>query len=157
MAVVYLQHVQVNVPAGREGEARRFYTNVIGLAELDRPQSLSDAGRKGMWFRVGGDQELHVFVNPDGAQATGSQHPALIVDDLDALRDRLVSAGCEIEDAIPIEGRARYFTRDPGGNRLEFLTLVSGSSGPQPRAQRTDRASALSEGAGPGERPSEHP
>ena len=124
MVVVYLQHVQVNIPAAVEDGARRFYRDVIGLTEMKRPQSLSDAGRKGMWFRIGGDQELHVFLNPDDAPAPGSQHPALIVDDLDAMRSRLEGAGCKIEDAVPIDGRARYFARDPGGNRLEFLAFT---------------------------------
>jgi catechol 2,3-dioxygenase-like lactoylglutathione lyase family enzyme len=127
MTAVYLQHVQVNVPTARENDARRFYRDVIGLDEMPRPQSLSDAGRKGMWFRIGDDQELHVFLNPDDTPTPGSQHPALVVDDLAELRTRLEAQGCEIEDAIPIDGRARYFARDPGNNRLEFLEFTDGA------------------------------
>lgn len=124
MTIVYLQHVQVNVREGLEADSRRFYRDLIGLEEMPRPQSLSDAGRNGMWFRVGSDQELHVFLNPDEAHTPGSQHPALIVDDLGSLRERIAAAGYETEDAIPIDGRQRFFTRDPGGNRLEFLAFT---------------------------------
>jgi len=124
MAVVGLQHVQVNVPLPVEEEAHHFYHSLLGLEEILRPQSLSDAGRRGMWFRCG-EQELHVFCNPNVSfdAAASSQHPALIVDDLEALRERLANAGYEIEEAIPIEGRERFFTRDPGGNRVEFLSF----------------------------------
>ncbi|MEX0684195.1 MAG: VOC family protein [Dehalococcoidia bacterium] len=126
MTIVSLQHVQVNVPAPRATEAKRFYAELLGLTEMPRPQSLNDAGRAGIWYRIGTDQEFHVFLDPDpgGDASASSRHPALIVDDLDALRARLTDAGVEIEDAIPIAGRARFFARDPGGNRLEFLAFV---------------------------------
>lgn len=126
MTIVSLQHVQVEVPAARAAEARRFYADLLGLAEMQRPQSLSDAGRVGIWYRIGVDQELHVFLDPDPDfdASASSRHPALIVDDLDALRSRLSDAGVATEDAIPIAGRARFFARDPGGNRLEFLAFV---------------------------------
>lgn len=126
MAVRGLQHVQVNVPLAAEAEARRFYNDLVGMEELLRPQSLADAGRHGMWYRCG-EQEFHVFFNPSAAfnAAASSQHPALLVDDLAALQKRLEDAGYEIEAAIPIEGRARFFTRDPGGNRVEFLSFAA--------------------------------
>jgi catechol 2,3-dioxygenase-like lactoylglutathione lyase family enzyme len=125
MAVVGLHHVQVNVPLEREAEAHLFYEQIVCLERLERPQSLSDAGRRGVWFRCG-EQEFHVFSNPepDFDPSGSSQHPALLVDDLEALRQRLVAAGYEIEEAIPIAGRARFLTRDPGGNRIEFLWLT---------------------------------
>lgn len=124
MAVVGLHHVQVNVPLSIEAEALRFYGEIVGLERMDRPQSLSDAGRRGVWFRCG-EQEFHVFSNPEEFDpSVSSQHPALLVDDLVALRERLVAEGFEIEEAIPIAGRARFLTRDPGGNRIEFLSLT---------------------------------
>jgi catechol 2,3-dioxygenase-like lactoylglutathione lyase family enzyme len=119
-----LQHVQVNVPEAAAAEARRFYGDLLGLLEIERPRSLSDAGRKGIWYRIGEEQELHVFMNPGSFDASGSsQHPALVLDDLDALRRALEAAGYAIEEAIPIAGRERFFTRDPGGNRIEFLSF----------------------------------
>jgi len=125
MGVVGLHHVQVNVPLMREAEAHRFYGELVGMERMPRPQSLSDAGRRGVWFRAG-EQEFHVFSNPapDFDPSASSQHPALLVDDLEELSVRLADAGYEIEEAIPVAGRARFFVRDPGGNRIEFLSLT---------------------------------
>jgi catechol 2,3-dioxygenase-like lactoylglutathione lyase family enzyme len=126
MGVRGLQHVQVNVPLIAEDEVRRFYLEIVGMEELARPHSLADAGRHGVWYRCG-EQEFHVFFNPGATfdAVASSQHPALLVDDLAALQKRLEDAGYEIEAAIPIKGRARFFTRDPGGNRVEFLTFAA--------------------------------
>ncbi len=125
MAIVSLQHVQVIVPADRADEARRFYGELLGLKELPRPESLSGAGRTGTWYRIGG-QELHLRFesDPAGRPALSDAHPALITDDLGGLRSRLASAGLALEEALPIAGRARFFARDPGGNRVEFLAFT---------------------------------
>ena len=124
MAIVSLQHVQVIIPAGQAGEARRFYGELLGLEEMPRPQPLSDAGRAGVWYRIG-EQELHLRFEPDPAGEPGLSdgHPALITSDLDGLRERLIAAGFDLEEAVPIEGRARFFARDPGANRIEFLAF----------------------------------
>lgn len=126
MGIVKLHHVQVNIPAASAEEARRFYGQVLGLEEMPRPASLSNAGRNGAWFRVGDDGEFHVFFNPqpEFSAEDSSQHPAFIVEDLMALRTRLEAAQAPLEDAIPIGGRQRFFARDPGGNRLEFLAFA---------------------------------
>ncbi len=125
MAIVRLQHLQMTIPASQANEARRFYGELLGLEEMPRPQSLSDAGRTGAWYRIG-DQELHLRfeTNPDGEPGLSDRHPALITNDLDGLRMRLGDAGVELEEAIPVEGRARFFARDPGGNRIEFLAFA---------------------------------
>ncbi len=125
MAIVSLQHVQMIIPAGQADEARRFYGEMLGLREMQRPQSLSDAGRTGAWYRIG-DQELHLRfeTDPDGEPALSDGHPALVTSDLDGLRARLGAVGFELEDAISIEGRERFFARDPGGNRIEFLAYT---------------------------------
>ena len=130
MAIVSLQHVQMIVPASQAGEAKRFYGELLGLEEMPRPQSLSDAGRTGAWYRIG-DQELHLRfeTDPVGEPGLSDGHPALITSDLDGLRKRLSAAGCELDKAIPIEGRARFFARDPGGNRIEFLAFTVDRAG----------------------------
>jgi catechol 2,3-dioxygenase-like lactoylglutathione lyase family enzyme len=55
-AIVGLDHVQVAAPDGCENEARRFYGELLGLEELEKPPLL--AARGGVWFRVGA-QQLH--------------------------------------------------------------------------------------------------
>ena len=130
MAIVSLQHVQMIIPAGLAEEARRFYGGLLGLEEMPRPQSLSDAGRLGAWYRIG-EQELHLRFesSPAGQPGLSDGHPALITSDLDGLRARLGAAGFDLEEATPIEGRARFFARDPGANRIEFLAFTGARTG----------------------------
>jgi catechol 2,3-dioxygenase-like lactoylglutathione lyase family enzyme len=126
MTILGLHHVQINVPQSRAAEARLFFEELLGLEEMPRPESLSNVGRSGIWYRCG-DNEFHVFLAPDRdfTEDTTSRHPAFLVDDLQGLRGRLHSAGVELEDAIPINGRERFFCRDPFGHRFEFLACVS--------------------------------
>jgi catechol 2,3-dioxygenase-like lactoylglutathione lyase family enzyme len=125
VTILGLHHVQINVPQSRAVEARRFFEELLGFEQMPRPESLSDAGRNGIWYRCGAD-EFHVFLAPDHdfVEDTTSRHPAFLVDDLASLRTRLDSAAIELEDAIPIDGRERFFCRDPFGHRFEFLALV---------------------------------
>jgi predicted enzyme related to lactoylglutathione lyase len=64
-------------------------------------------------------QEIHFRPDPD-FNAAKFAHPGLLVDDLDGLAARIAAAGFEVtrEQAV---GPGRFHTRDPFGNRLEFL------------------------------------
>jgi catechol 2,3-dioxygenase-like lactoylglutathione lyase family enzyme len=111
-----VDHVQVAAPPGCEEAARAFYGGVLGLAELSKPPVL--AARGGCWFAAGG-QELHVGVEAEFAPARKA-HPGLVVDDLEALRERLREAGQDPQDDETIPGTRRFYAEDPFGNRLEF-------------------------------------
>jgi catechol 2,3-dioxygenase-like lactoylglutathione lyase family enzyme len=117
-----IHHVQVAAPPGCEEEARRFFTGVLGLEEVPKPDPL--AARGGAWFEVGAGVQLHVGVAADFAPATKA-HPAFRVDGaerLSALAARLGGAGIEVlwDQAAP--GESRFYATDPWGNRLEFIT-----------------------------------
>ena len=116
MAVTGIGHVQVAAPAGCEAEARAFYGELLGLAELPKPEAL--AARGGCWFRAGA-QELHVGVE-EPFEPARKAHPGLVVDDLDGLARRLAAEGIAVawDEAIP--GTKRFHTADPFGNRLEL-------------------------------------
>lgn len=119
MAVIGLDHVQLAIPAGGEDRARGFYAGLLGMAEVPKPATLSASG---CWF-TGGAVSLHLGVDPVFRPATKA-HPALLVDDLAALRERLAAAGCVIRDDKPVEGYRRFFTEDPFGNRIELMERV---------------------------------
>jgi hypothetical protein len=70
-----------------------------------------------VWFRAGA-QELHIGVEEPFSPARKA-HAGLVVDDLEALRARLLAAGCDPQQDEAIEGVARVFLHDPFGNRLE--------------------------------------
>jgi catechol 2,3-dioxygenase-like lactoylglutathione lyase family enzyme len=104
-----IDHVQVAAPPGCEADARAFYGGVLGLREVEKPESLR--GRGGVWF-----EQLHVGVEEDFRPARKA-HPAFRVDDLDALAARI--GDVTWDDALP--GVRRFYASDPFGNRLEFI------------------------------------
>jgi catechol 2,3-dioxygenase-like lactoylglutathione lyase family enzyme len=121
MGVDGLDHVQLAAPPGCEREARRFYGDLLGLPELEKPAGLRAGG--GVWFRAGA-QELHVGVTADFAPARKA-HPGLRVGsdaELDALAEERTAAGADVRWDDRVAGRRRFFTNDPWGNRIEVLS-----------------------------------
>jgi catechol 2,3-dioxygenase-like lactoylglutathione lyase family enzyme len=110
--------VQVLSPAGGIDDAIRFYTEVVGLERIERPETM---GGVGAWFRVG-SQELHVSEHRDFVPAARA-HPAFAVADaeLDALAESLMRVGAAVEWDERLPGARRFYSYDPAGNRLEFL------------------------------------
>ncbi|MBL0385725.1 VOC family protein [Tumebacillus sp. ITR2] len=111
-----LDHVQVAIPKGVEDEVRRFYGELLGMEELEKPEKLKVRG--GCWFQCGA-QQLHIGVEEPFAPAKKA-HPAFAVHAISELRDFLVEKGIEIKDNDEIPGVIRFFVNDPWGNRLEF-------------------------------------
>jgi regulator of ribonuclease activity A len=116
MGVVGLHHVQLACPAGSEDALRAFYGGVVGLPEIPKPPSL--AVRGGVWFRVG-PHELHCGVE-EGFVPARKAHPALAVDDVDAVARAVTRAGGDLGWFDSIPGVRRFHTFDPVGNRVEF-------------------------------------
>ncbi len=116
---IRLDHVQIAAPPGCEADARRFFGDLIGLPELEKPEPLR--GRGGAWFAVG-DRQLHIGVETDFTPARKA-HPAfeLPAADLDLLADRLADTGIRIDWDPSLPGQRRFYCQDPWGNRLEFL------------------------------------
>jgi catechol 2,3-dioxygenase-like lactoylglutathione lyase family enzyme len=117
--ILALHHAALTAPSERLEEARRFYSGLLGLEEAPRPEA--ELGRPGIWYRLG-ETELHIQARDGAPVAASDAHPAFIVDDVLALRERLASHGVDIQDAQPLSDRVRFFARDPFGNRLEFLS-----------------------------------
>ena len=118
--IVGLDHAFITIPEGREDDGRRFYGALLGLEEIARPEGLQQSG--GIWFRAGG-QELHLG-SDDAHRATKRPHPGFRVESVTALEElahRVEAAGVETRWDERIEGRKRFYVRDPFGNRLELL------------------------------------
>ncbi|HXM57738.1 MAG TPA: VOC family protein [Candidatus Dormibacteraeota bacterium] len=119
MAITGLDHVQVAILPGGEAAARTFYGGVLGLSEVPKPPAL--AGRGGVWFACGA-QQLHCGL--EDPVAPSRRHPALLTDDLDAVRARLEAAGFPVRFDVELPGYRRFYTEDPFGNRLELLQRI---------------------------------
>jgi catechol 2,3-dioxygenase-like lactoylglutathione lyase family enzyme len=119
MGVIGLDHVQVAAPAGCEAEARSFYGELLGLAEIDKPLSLRARG--GLWFQVGA-QQLHVGVQ-EGFVAARKAHPALrlAAGTLNEMAARLTAAGAKVSWDDALGDTRRFYSEDPWGNRIELL------------------------------------
>lgn len=117
MPVRKIDHVQLAMPAGREQQATDFYEGVLGIPRIPKPAHL--ARRGGCWFERG-DLKIHLGVEEPFVPARKA-HPALLVDDLRSLVERLVAAGVPSHDDEPLDGYDRVYVHDPFGNRIELL------------------------------------
>ena len=122
MEVLRIDHVQLAMPAGREDEARRFYRDLLGIPERQKPPAL--ARRGGVWFERG-DLKVHLGVD-EKFVAARKAHPALVVAGLPALIARFKAAGIAVCDDEPLPGYLRIDVDDPFGNRLELLEPILG-------------------------------
>jgi len=116
--VITLHHVNVTVPPELERETKEFYGEVLGLEQVPKP---SGSRPSGAWYQIGANQ-LHLSVENENRGALSSRHICFAVSDVRAAENRFREAGVEIiPDPRPIEGTARFYVRDPGGNMLEIV------------------------------------
>ncbi|MEN9230816.1 MAG: VOC family protein [Thermostichus sp. DG02_5_bins_236] len=100
--------------------AEHFYGTVLGIPKVERlPFNFP-----GAWYQVGASQ-IHLIVAEDpvdqGCRAEKwgrNPHLALGVDDLEALKTRLLQAGYGVQ--MSASGRAALFVQDPDGNVIEL-------------------------------------
>jgi catechol 2,3-dioxygenase-like lactoylglutathione lyase family enzyme len=113
-----LHHAQITIPKGAEKEGRKFYCDILGLSEIEKPDALQ--GRGGFWLQVG-DRQVHVGTE-DGVEREASKaHLAYQVEDVAAWRSYLEQHGVVVLESVPIPGFERFEARDPFGNRFEFI------------------------------------
>ena len=68
MLVTDIDHLQIAAPKGCEAEARRFFGDLLGLQEIEKPAPLQLRG--GCWFRIG-SRQLHIGVEAFPASNQG--------------------------------------------------------------------------------------
>jgi catechol 2,3-dioxygenase-like lactoylglutathione lyase family enzyme len=112
-----IDHIQIAAPEGCEAAAREFYGSLLGMQELEKPESLRSRG--GCWFQCG-SQQLHIGVQQDFRPAKKA-HPAFVTVNLDELRKALLARGIKVSDDHSIPSARRFHSEDPWGNRLEFM------------------------------------
>ncbi len=112
-----LDHVQLAIPPGRESEAERFYSGLLGFERIPKPPPV--ALRGGCWF-VKGTVKLHLGVEREFRPAR-KVHPGLLVAGLDALCARLEASGVAVRPDNELPGVRRCYVEDPFGNTIELI------------------------------------
>ena len=130
-----IHHVPLAMRRGFDGDVRHFYGSALGMAGIERLPALAKGS--GAWFRVAG-VEIHLAVERD-VRPADKAHPAIRVDDVDAIAGRLASFGIGVEWDEAIPDVRLFHVRDPAGNRLEFIQLPR-SAGDYSRGTRPHRA-----------------
>lgn len=104
--------------------SRRFFGEVLGLPELDRPAF----NFRGAWYGLG-DRALHLIEKVDAnreavAQLTRADHMALEVKDIDAVKEALDAAAISYQVGTNDRlGFRQIFCSDPDGHTIEFISL----------------------------------
>ncbi len=94
--------------------AIRFYTEVLGLTVLPRP----DFGFPGAWLDAAG-QQVHLMQSAE--PECGGGHFAMRVDDVDDAVNDIRGHGVHVDRAPHVPGAGQQaFLRDPAGNLIEL-------------------------------------
>jgi glyoxylase I family protein len=103
-----------------------FYTRVLGLTQVPRPESFDFPG---LWYRLG-EGTLHLLVEGH-RQPEHGRHFCLWVSDVYAAAEHVKAQGAPVlwNTRHKIVGVDRFFTRDPDGNRIE---IQGGDAHPPP-------------------------
>ena len=117
MKIERVDHIQLAMPQGEEAEAIVYYSGLLGIPLREKPEFLKARG--GVWFETE-NLKVHLGVEFKFTPAKKA-HPAFIVSGLEELATILRNADYEVVTEEPIDGKARFFTSDPFGNRIEFM------------------------------------
>lgn len=133
MKVVGIDHRGIRT--SKLEESRRFYEDLIGLKQGDRPAAL---GTSGYWLYAGGDPIIHLVEDIDGSAGTsqpsdslvdagGRTHLALTVEGARDAVDRLGNAGVPYWDRL-FKNPVMYqvFVEDPNGLLIELIDRSPG-------------------------------
>jgi catechol 2,3-dioxygenase-like lactoylglutathione lyase family enzyme len=96
--------------------SRRFYRDLLGLKEINKPRTFDFVV---VWFALG-NQQLHLLLKP-APDTRSPRHFALRVTDAAAARSYFREHGLTPEETTPIPGADRFFIHDPDGNRIEII------------------------------------
>lgn len=108
-----LDHILLPIPDGKTAEARAFYGEVLGLTEIEGGHP-----HGAIWFAIA---DIQVHLREEAAGPLSSRHPAFEIVGLEQARQALIQKGVSISYSSDIDGRQRFFIRDPFGNRIEFI------------------------------------
>ena|SRR5438128_7644753 len=96
--------------------SRRFYRDVLGLKEINKPRTFDFVV---LWFDLG-NMHIHLLLK-DQPDTISPRHFALRVADAVSARRYFREQGLAIQETTLIPGADRFFIHDPDGNRIEII------------------------------------
>ncbi|HAE68525.1 MULTISPECIES: phage portal protein [Sphingobacterium] len=112
-----VEHILISVPLGGLASAQRFYAEILRLNQI-----LGNHPRGAIWFEIG-DIQLHIR-EEKYHQTNSDIHPAFEVFDLSHAKLFLKNQNIIVKYSSKIDGRERFFFRDPFGNRFELIEYL---------------------------------
>ncbi|MFJ7513315.1 VOC family protein [Peribacillus simplex] len=115
-----IDHIQLAAPKGSEDIARKFFKNILGFEEVEKPEELKKRG--GVWFEFG-NYQIHIGIEEPFYPAKKA-HPAFEIENIEELKKHLITNGIDViaDDKLP--GAKRFYISDPFGNRMELLEWI---------------------------------
>lgn len=111
-----INHVQVCIPIGKEAKARYFYCDILGLKEIERPQSLHHMG--GFWLEIA---DIHLHIGTEQMEGKSKRHPAFEVENIEDVKAYLINNNVKIKEDVRIQGIRRFSFYDYWNNRVELM------------------------------------
>ena len=96
--------------------SRRFYRDVLGLKEINKPRTFDFVV---LWFDLG-NMHIHLLLKED-PDTVSPRHFALRVADAAKARAYFREQGLAIQETTLIPSADRFFIHDPDGNRIEII------------------------------------
>lgn len=121
----------MSFPVRDLARARVFYEDVLGLAEIERPDIFGVAG---IWF-IAGSCEVHLIEVPEDADVGSTppvcdpraRHAAFSVEHYQSTVDHLRSHGLEVFETN--EEMGQCWVQDPDGHVIELIAAAASTSG----------------------------
>ncbi|KOO50989.1 VOC family protein [Viridibacillus arvi] len=112
-----IAHIQLAAPKGSEDEAKRFFGDILGFREIEKPELLRKRG--GVWFEFA-NYQIHIGIEEPFTPAKKA-HPAFEIENIEDLKSHLSKNDIKfiIDEDLP--GANRIYINDPFGNRIEIL------------------------------------
>jgi len=118
IGIVDVSHVNVTVPPEMEAAAKQFYSELMGLEQVPKPEGPRQF--IGAWYQIGATQ-LHLSIEKNPQNLVSNRHVCYYVEDLQVAMERLRGAGFDIiNEYQDTQESSRFFVRDPGGNMIEI-------------------------------------
>src|SRR5260221_4522083 len=103
--IVGIHHIQMEAPPGCEEAARTFYSDILGLEEMEKPEQLRSRG--GVWF-ARGPQQIHIGVTKN-SEPRRQGHPAVEVHKPPGWRMCLIAFNIPLTHSGPLPGWSRCY------------------------------------------------